>query len=259
MKHELTKLQDILKYIMKEIHDICVENNIDYYLAWGTLLGAIRHNDIIPWDDDLDIMMTRENYEKFCAIWDQSHPQNLFLQNIKTDKDVYYLYGKVRLNGTVFEEPDIKKLKMHKGIFLDIFVLDNLPKNERKQVAYARRNKLVNKLYSGNVLFKSRKNIKRMIAFLFPKKLLLRVSQKMILKEKSNKVFDSCCWSDYSKCIYDISWYADKKLAKFGKYEFYVPSGYDEILKVNFGNYMELPPKEKQVPSHNDYIDFGEY
>ena len=257
METTIEKLHKTLKNIMKEVHDFCEKNHIDYYLAWGSLLGAVRHNDMIPWDDDLDIIMTRENHEKFCELWKKDPPKNLFLQNITTDKDVFFLYSKIRLNETTFEEKQTKRLNLHKGIFIDIFILDNLPKNEKKHKRFIKKRKILNRIYSNHILFKSTKNIKGFICQFIPKNLILKLCEKMIYKENSNKIFDSCCWSGYPKVAYEASWFENKKLVKFGEYEFYIPSGYDSILKNNFGNYMQLPPKEKQIPGHNEYIDFG--
>ena len=88
--------------ILKKFDSICKENGLEYSLAYGTMLGAIRHKGFIPWDDDIDIMMPREDYEKLLAVWDQSAPKEYILQNTRTDSDFTQNFTKIRKDHTTF-------------------------------------------------------------------------------------------------------------------------------------------------------------
>ena len=121
-REDLRQAQKIMLYIMKKIHEVCVKHNIKYWLDYGTLLGAIRHDGFIPWDDDLDICMMREDYEKFNKVAQAELGDEFFWQTPETDTDLCYEYGKVRLNGTLWQETvwmHTDKLKNY-GLFIDV-------------------------------------------------------------------------------------------------------------------------------------------
>ena len=121
----LRDLQMIELDILLEVHKICVENNITYWLEGGTLLGAIRHGGFIPWDDDIDIAMDMENYEKFLRIAPSKLPEYLFLQHKSTDPKFPLNIIKVRKNTTIFiEKYEKENGKYHQGIFIDIIPCD---------------------------------------------------------------------------------------------------------------------------------------
>ena len=117
--------QKVMLEILVEIHRICVENNITYWLEAGTLLGAIRHKGFIPWDDDCDISMPRKDYERFLQIAQEKLPETMFLQTKETDKEYPLPWAKIRKNGTLLiETGETGEEKYHHGIFVDIFPYD---------------------------------------------------------------------------------------------------------------------------------------
>ena len=112
------KILEIMKYIDK----LCRKNNITYYIMGGTALGAVRHGGFIPWDDDLDIFMTPDNYEKFKVVFESENSDLFVLQEWKTTPN-YLEYAKLRMNGTTFIEENFKDAKdMHHGIYVDIMI-----------------------------------------------------------------------------------------------------------------------------------------
>ena len=118
--------------ILLEIDRVCTENNIKYFLDSGTALGAVRHKGFIPWDDDIDICMMRDDYEKFIRLAPEKLSQKYFLQTLKTDPGYNKLHAKVRKNGTVFKEDANLMRNMNHGLFVDIYPFDYLPKHGKK-------------------------------------------------------------------------------------------------------------------------------
>ncbi len=131
---ELSPVQKILLQMMSEFDSFCKENNIDYYMAGGTLLGAVREKGFIKWDDDIDVMMDRENYEKFINIALSSNNDKYFFQCVENDPLWHYHYTKIRLNGTVYATKFSNQFDgMHQGVFVDVFVQDNTADNRLMQ------------------------------------------------------------------------------------------------------------------------------
>ena len=126
-KTDLRQAQLVMLKILRVVDDICRRHGIHYWLDGGTALGAFRHKGFIPWDDDLDISMLREDYIKFLSIARKALPGNLFLQVIKEDIDYYIYWTKIRDKYSTKEEPEYSKARFHKGIYIDIFPCDFYP------------------------------------------------------------------------------------------------------------------------------------
>ena len=126
-KDVLRKVQLLQLKIAKEIKRICDKNNIDYILDSGTLLGAVRHKGFIPWDDDMDIAMTREEYNRFIDVAKIELGEEYFLQTWDTDNNYPMPFAKVRLNDTRYIENVFENANMHQGIYVDIFPYDVWP------------------------------------------------------------------------------------------------------------------------------------
>ena len=124
-KEELERLHSTLYEILGEIDRVCRENGITYFVIGGTAIGVHFWEGIIPWDDDIDIGMTRANYERFMKIAPRKLNKSYFLQSQDTEPHLPYFFAKVRKNGTMFSESVYKELDIHQGIFIDIFPFDN--------------------------------------------------------------------------------------------------------------------------------------
>ena len=125
----IKQVQEKILDIMKYIDELCRSNGITYYIMGGTALGAIRHEGFIPWDDDLDIFMTPEEYNKFKKVFEEKKSTRFILQEWKTTPN-YLEYAKVRMNGTTFIEEAFKDRKdIHQGIYVDIMMLHKVPEN----------------------------------------------------------------------------------------------------------------------------------
>ena len=121
---ELGQAKLVMLKLLRVFDDICRKNNLKYWLDGGTLIGAIRHNGFIPWDDDIDVAMLSDDYEKFIEIAQQELPDDVFLQTRKTDKKYPLYITKLRDKYSTYEEQNVARLNCHKGIFIDIFPMD---------------------------------------------------------------------------------------------------------------------------------------
>lgn len=128
-ENDLKQLHKILYEILQEINRICVKFNIPYFLIGGSAIGLYYDNGILPWDDDLDIGMTRDNYNRFLTVAVQELKTDYFLSCVDTDIHTPFFYSKVKKRGTLFVEDYYKDVDMHHGIFVDIFPYDRIPDN----------------------------------------------------------------------------------------------------------------------------------
>ena len=117
--------------IVDEIQRICEKHNIKWCLAYGTVLGAVRHKGFIPWDDDIDLYFVDDNYEKFLKACETDlNREKFFLQTMETDKNYPYPFGKIRMNGTCSMDEAYKDKKIHWGICVDLFKMSYAPNEE---------------------------------------------------------------------------------------------------------------------------------
>lgn len=124
----LRRLQLAELEILDEFVHVCEKYGLRYYLVGGTLLGAVRHQGFIPWDDDIDVAMPREDYDRFADVAASELGPQYFYQSPETDPYYFLTYAKMRKNGTEIYEERFKNARFHKGIFIDIFPLDFCPK-----------------------------------------------------------------------------------------------------------------------------------
>ena len=269
---DLRKAQLLMLKILKEVHKICEENNIKYFLSDGTLIGAIRHQGFIPWDNDLDIGMLREDYEKFCKIAPQILSENFILQNFQTDKGYGLQFGKVILKNTVWIEKVAKNTnRQWSGIYIDIFTYDNITENKKMQ-------KLINRLFifiQGLILIKFKyinisnyESMAKKLKYVLKKIYLCTISKKLLIYIRDSickrylnksKTLVTKYGGNFYKNQNPYNFYKDLTLQKFEDTSFYIPKNYDKILKNLYGNYMEIPPIEKQRQHGIEYFDFGNY
>lgn len=260
----LREAQMIMLDILQEVSRICDENNIEYFLAEGTLLGAIRHKGFIPWDDDLDIGMTRENYNKFLKVAPKSIKEGFFVQTVDSDKEykLYHIPLKVRKNGTLLEEFGEENEKYHRGIYIDIFPFDKIPQSRFK---YFIQKKFLGSLVKGK--FKNlgdNSSLKwklRNIIYYILKPLSYGSLDGMIHKTlKWNENSKANCYNYGPELLWDKEFkeqdfFPLRKIIFEGK-EFWAPNNADAVLTKVYGDYMTLPPKEDRLwHAKGIYID----
>ena len=266
------KLQLIQVSIVEDIDRICQENDLTYYMIAGTLLGAVRHKGFIPWDDDMDLVMYRDDYNKLIGIIQRDYADKYFAQTFYTDKEYTRYVLKIRLNGTRHVESAYERSSVNQGIYIDIFPLDHVKKPGGFGLSL--RGKLVRLLFAYKSLRfdalpdRSPKKVKlakatRWTTYLLPNRLV-------------NRLFDYVCGKDNKKnCAYTTNFAShyrwQKQLFKNEVYGvgcplefegrlFNAPTEYETVLRQLYGDdYMAIPPKEKQITHEIVELDFGAY
>ena len=258
----LQKLQAVELEILQVVHNFCVQHEIQYSLAYGTLLGAVRHKGFIPWDDDVDLMMTREMYDKFIAAWTADPPAGYFLQTDENDPMYPNNFLKIRKKNTTFiQEFDDKRGYDRCGVFLDIFPADRLaPEGICRKYQYAM--SAVNMLMTRTHMSATPGVLERML-FHLPKglkKVLKRFSYNQ--KTKWNAKGRDDLLYVHTVTIYDAHMYFAANTfdgyteLDFGDRRFMTIQRYEEYLSSYFGDYMTLPPEEQRVNHRPLMIDF---
>ena len=260
MPVQVNEIQVVQLEIAREVKEICEKLNLQYFLIGGTLLGAVRHKGFIPWDDDFDLAIPRRDYEKFIRYCSSYLNPKYFLHCHETDPEYWLDYAKIRKNGTLLEEKLISKIETHKGIFVDIFPLDNVPgpdsrvlKLQSKIVGY-----LTTFIYRKRGLdMKYHYNRKQSILYLIMKRLKissLAKLQKGIMTIYANR--STAYWvsfgSNYSHITETMPKhkYLPSRDLEFEGILFKVPADYEYVLTRLFGDYMILPPVEQRVGRH---------
>lgn len=260
----LEELKSIELNVLAEIHKICMEQGLRYSLSGGTLLGAIRHGGFIPWDDDIDILMPRPDYDKLVEYCKENDtPFNLLCH--ETDSRYGYLFAKATAKNTVIEEDvgDLNGIKM--GVYVDIFPIDGLANTYEEalkefKATKLNREMLVARNWKKFVRSKTRSWKYEPIRFAFFLASRFTTRQRLINKLQSKfrkNNFDKC---DYVAAIFGL--YREKEIIKkevldefiditFEGMTFRAIKRYDDYLSSVYGDYMQLPPEEKRVSHHS--------
>ena len=248
------ELKRIQIEILDDVAAFCQHHNLRYYLAYGTLLGAIRHKGYIPWDDDIDIHMPRPDYQKFLKLYNCENSTNCVVSH-ELDKKYRVAFAKVYRKGTLVKEFHFKQDVF--GVYIDIFPLDGY-KDEKQahQCGEIRRY-----MHVKNSIFTSSMTAMRKMRLALTKAILLPVTlrslQKRIKRIATQCSYDSSerVYSSYSRLaareIFPRAIFDNYKMVAFEGKEYRAPLDCDCYLRALYGNYMTLPPKEKQQSTHN--------
>lgn len=245
------KLQNRILEIALYMDALCRDNGIEYCLMGGSALGSKRHGGFIPWDDDLDVFMTPQNYEKFRKAFQE-----------KADKETYYLQewgltdgmvtiSKVRMNHTTYVEESLKDWDMHHGIYVDIFILHTCPNHRPAQMwqclwgKYVIMKGLAIRGYSrrGGVLGLALKAMAHM-----PDRFLVKFGLKQVYRYRDKKTDYYCNFlgkAVFKNAIYKRDYFEKTVYAPFETVELKVPAKLHEFLSERFGDYMKPPPPDR--------------
>lgn len=263
----MNDLQKVELNILKTFVEFCDKNDLQYFLVGGSALGAVRHNGFIPWDDDVDVAMPRKDYDKFIELGKKEFTGDIFLQTWETDPNYPYNFAKLRDSRTTYVESTYKFTRMNHGAWIDVFPLDGISKKQGK-VTFAMKMRVARVwphmwfLYPKCATRKLRKNrwpIDILVnLFMYPNYIwnINHHQNKRIDKIMRKKSYDDCYYvanmqgAWVGKEVVKKEWFGNGVKAKFEDLVVNIPENYHEFLSAVYGDYMKLPPVEKQVSKH---------
>lgn len=265
------EMQAVELEILKVVANVCEELKLDYFLMYGTLLGAIRHKGFIPWDDDLDIMMKRSDYDKLLDYFIEHEHELLPYKLFSKENNPDYPFMIARICDTRYKYVADNEADCGMGLFVDVYPLDGAGHTwkevERKGVYFRFLSSMCflatrERFFVDHVEYSSKKSIGTTIVK-FPLYIIAKILGRDFFFKKLDKLkvkyqYDLCdyvgptTWqSDYRRDVMKKELVDKTVFVEFEDGMFRVPERYDEVLKQKYGDYMKLPPKEKQVATHN--------
>lgn len=254
----MTELQLVEFNLLKSFVSICDELGLTYYLVCGSALGAVKYGGFIPWDDDIDVALPRNDYELFCEKAPKLLPDGYFLQNHKTDRLYPRIYSKLRNSCTTYVEKSTRNLQINHGVFIDIFPLDGYPSDEKEIKRFELRKKLlklkiecvfdVNYGFVRNAFF----TMERLLGF---HKNTLKLVERLKRLVSSYSTDNSKLWCNHGNWQGKLEYasreqYGNGVFMKFEDLNVRVPEKYDEYLTQKYGDWRAELPDEEQVGHH---------
>lgn len=261
----LRKLQLLELKILLELKHICEKHHIRYFLMGGTLLGAVRHQGFVPWDDDIDIGMIRSEYVKFLAICEDELSQEYFLQTFESDNTYANSFAKLRLNGTQYYEPDTNNKLYHNGIFIDIFPFDHIQNNGLSRKIHRFKLMALTSMCARKCGYRTNPSTLKEKVFNLSCQCLSKVFSKTRVVKMRENSFLKYNKTDTDQCInsllycYPLDIFDHFSELEFEGIKFPVPAGYKTYLECTYGDYMSLPPENKRIRHTPYHPDFGKY
>lgn len=264
-KISLKEQKKILFEMLEKINQICIDNDLKLYLGGGTLLGAVRHKGFIPWDDDIDVMLMREDYEKLLSIFNNSKIKNLKMLSYHNASDYYFPFAKVVNTDTILIEPNTKSIE-ELGLYIDIFPIDYIYGNNLK-IKYVFLKKRIYQSILNFHVFKDVYSISNNKITKIYKTLVKPFFSKLsptYAAKKIDNLLRKCNDQNSPNVICLSGVYNEKELmsknyisnsveVEFEGKKYLAPIGYHDYLVKHYGkNYMQLPPEEKRILRHNN-------
>ena len=250
---EIRKIQKIELELLIEFDRICRKNDIRYSIDGGTLLGAVRGGGFIPWDDDADVIMNRNDYTKFVGLLEKELDHNRFyFQDMMNTIGYRWGYGKLRRKGTRFVRLNQEYMPYEQGIFLDVFVCDNVPNNYLRRCLTNFHSYMYRKAFYSVVGINNEKGIKKIVYLI-----LSQLSEDRLKSSYSKYVKKrNAEYSEWTKCLtypacnnyfgYRREWYEDTIEIQFEGVTLMAARKYDEYLTFLYGDYMKIPDENER-------------
>lgn len=265
MDNTLRRLQLTELDILKAVHAFCTEYDVKYSLYAGTLLGAVRHKGFIPWDDDIDICMTRDEYERFIRLWGEHPVEGYTLQNKDNSPAFISSFTKIRKDHTTFLEYENAVGKFHTGIFIDVFPLDRIPSAGLPKKLFYLRCMLYQLMIREHAPGEAGRAVR------FGCGLLLRLVPDGRRAEAARRIlrkltkYRACSDMKFTgietmrsvRVEYPATMFDGYTELPFEDGVFSACAQWEENLRVKFGDYLQLPPEEERTWTHHPIrIDF---
>lgn len=265
----LVHLKEVELMILKDFVEICEANDIEYYLIYGTQLGAVRHQGFIPWDDDIDVILFRDDYERFLKVMEDNPSDKYTIFDSRYNSEYFFQFGKMSLNDTYWSEYWDNQVSFKLGIYIDLFALDKLPDNKFKRWFHIQLCYYLTRMYSLSLLkFYNYSNLVNFVLNIIHSLLnVLHFTPSFFQKTlyKLYRKYDEC-ESEYitdlsmkEKSYFKISDFKPAKKTKFEGHEFNIPNNDDNTMIPIYGDYMQLPKEEDRICHIVNKIDFGPY
>ncbi|MGI6227545.1 MAG: LicD family protein [Peptococcales bacterium] len=256
--------------ILVYFKEFCMEHGLTFFLCGGACIGAVRHKGFIPWDDDIDVFMPRDDYNRLGELWNKYADTDRYSYCI-TNKEINlrHCVATIRDNNTCFIRDYQADLDINHGIRLEILPLDGCPESKIQrliQIGWAFIFHLFNREATSVGFSKFVGKISSFILKIIRKResryKIWKYAEKRMTKypinESTKYITELCSPYRYMKIRYPAKIFKEQSWLMFEGHMMPVPIGYDEYLRMAFGNYMELPPIEERVPKHNTvYIDLN--
>lgn len=267
----LTKEQLAIKkanvlLILKSFVSFCNLHSLKYYAAYGTVLGAARHQGFIPWDDDIDVYMPRPDYDKFLNLAKKQPPKGYDVMDHRFDRNYYSSYAKFcDANTTILED---ETLRTCLGNFIDVFPLDGLPEDTKERYNYCQKLEKDRLMLASVSFHKSFSTILREVKDLHLRTALISIRNEIFRDDILNHIetdfstlfakysYENSTFLGYAASVCKKEWnlkrniFGEGKLLPFEDIQIRVPSKYEEYLESIYGNWKKYPPKEEQHPQH---------
>lgn len=263
-KLDLKSIHSAELLILTKFDELCKSLEVKYYIYYGTLLGAVRHGGFIPWDDDVDVIMPRPDFDRFVRYCEEYSEELMPFQLMYYTNNDKYIYPIGRLCDTRYKVDYFGNDDYGLGLFIDIYPYDGVGNSYIEAVNNIKKLRLIRhflQLAGTNHLYKSRygfwattlKRIARPVAKALGVKRFIQMEQKIISKYtfEDSRYITNALWNGYGiRELAEKDSFNDPILIDFVGHSFYAPKNYDEHLRRLYGNYMELPPKESRHPTH---------
>ena len=264
----MNAIQEKILDIYKLVGDLCDKHDIPFYAIGGTCIGAVRHKGFIPWDDDLDIAIPIQDFDRFWDVAEKELPEYLNIYTCKNKRKYRYIFGKIHnINTTFIEESEIGYPDAYKGIFVDIMPIASIPDNPTDKKAFHKKILLYSKMnYIRRYPYKGMDTIKKKIIWIMMRPLCLFTkfdffSEKWLALLRKYPLGSSSLtgytWWDtnFEKLTFPMEDFAESLELPFEDTIINCPIKYDDYLTRQFGDYMKLPPVDQREPHMVNVID----